>query len=246
MEDLETLGLAKDGHILMDEDDLDAMLAGRRTDMLRLEKLLIDGLRIDVLDAKLSLKPGADGALGLLLHPIYREPQVPEFMDETQADMLEKGEVPNLRMTITGDDGLPKEVLVEFDKDTNEFIVSDTERILSPDEINGIPLTAEQKAKYRKGEAVETADGTTIQYSATEKQGIRSDKLALIASVLVDGGVSYLLYKGLHAIFGKKEAKGVGSNYEKALKDFQKVQGAQQSQDTSTSKSEEAAETISR
>jgi hypothetical protein len=244
IEELALIGLVKKGSLQLDDDDLDAMLSGRRTDMLRLENLTIDGLRIDVLDAKLSIMPNAQGEPELRLHPIYREPQVPQFLDDTQAEMLEKGDVPNIAMTMMGDDGQPKEVLVEFDKDTNEFIVSDTERILSPDEINGVPLTAEQKERYRKGKEVETADGTTIQYSATDKQGIRSDKLALVASVLIDGGISYVLYKGLHALFGKKQDEEAGSKYEQAFKDFQKAQADQVSRDGGADK--EVSETISR
>lgn len=229
MEDLGQLGLVKNGKLSLDEDDLTALLSGRRTDMLRLENLEMDGVSIKELDAKLSLNLNMDGSIGVLLHPIYREPEVPQFLDDTQAEMLEKGEVPNLPLTITGDDGKPKDVLVSFDKDTNEFIVTDTDRIQAPDEVNSIPLTEEQKKKYKKGEEVETADGTTIQYSATDKQGVRSDKLALIASILVDGGVSYLLYRGLHALLGKEQDKAPGKNYKQALKNMQEQQARQKS-----------------
>jgi hypothetical protein len=221
MEDLLQLGLVKNGKLLLDEDDLTALLSGRRTGMLRLVNLEMDGVSIRELDAKLSLNLNKDGSIGMLLHPIYREPEVPQFLDDIQAEMLEKGDVPNLPFTITGDDGKPKEVLVSFDKDTNEFIVTDTGRIQAPDEVNSMPLTEEQKKKYRAGQQVETADGTTIQYSATDKQGIRSDKLALIASILVDGGVSYLLYRGLHKLFGKEQDKAPGKNYDQALKNME-------------------------
>jgi len=248
MEDLEQLGLVKNGKLLLTKDDLTALLSGRRTDMLRLKELEMDGIAIKELDAKLSLNLNKDGSVGLLLHPIYREPEVPQFLDDTQAEMLEKGEVPNLRFTITGDDGKPKEVLVEYDKDTNEFIVSDTDRIQAPDEVNSKPLTEEQKKKYRKGEEVETADGTTIQYSATAKQGIRSDKLALVASILIDGGVSYLLYKGLHSLFGKEQDKAPGKNYNQALKNMQEKEGRQQSTVLQPGEDfeEEASQTMSR
>ncbi len=227
--DLQRIGLAKDGILMLDQDDLTALLSGRRTDMLRLENLNADGLHIPSLDAKLSLRPDTEGRLALLLHPIYREPEVPSFLTDTQAEMLEKGDVPNLQKMIFDGEGNPREVLIEFDKDTHEFIVTDTERIQAPDEINNIPLTAEQKKRYRMGEEVETADGTTLQYSGTEKQGIRSDKLALIASILIDGGVSYVLYKGLQALFGKKQDKEHGANYQQALKNMQKDDVKQQS-----------------
>lgn len=229
MEDLRQLGLVKNGKLSLDEDDLTALLSGKRTDMLRLENLEMDGVSIKELDAKLSLNLNKDGSIGVLLHPIYREPEVPQFLGDTQAEMLEKGEVPNLPLTITGDDGKPKDVLVSFDRDTNEFIVTDTERIQAPDEVNSIPLSEDQKKKYKKGEEVETADGTTIQYSATDKQGIRSNRLALIASIIVDGGVSYLLYKGLHALFGKEQDKAPGKNYDQALKKMQEQEVRQKS-----------------
>ena len=215
--DLARIGLADENKVLLDEDDLNALLSGRRSDMLRLENLKSDGLVIPALDAKLSLRQRENGELELLVHPIYKELEPPFYLTKLEAQSLEKGEVSNISKFITDSEGRAKEVLVEFDKETNEFIITDTEQILAPDGINGIKLTPEQKERYRKGKEVVTEDGTTLQYSANEKQGIRSDKLALIASVLIDGGVSYILYKGLHALFGEKEQEEKGKNFDKAL-----------------------------
>ena len=72
MEELQKLGLAQNGRVELDQDDLEAMLSGRRTDMLRLENLSSDGMRIDVLDAKLSLREQPKGGLELLLHRIQK------------------------------------------------------------------------------------------------------------------------------------------------------------------------------
>jgi hypothetical protein len=232
--DLAHLGLVSEGDVQLDKDDMDALLAGRRTAMLRLKNLELDGAIIKELDAKISLKQNEDGSIGLLLHPIYREAEIPSFLTDTQAEQLEKGEIINLQKKIFGEDGKPKEVLIEFDKDTNEFIVTDTDRIQAPDMVNGKPLTEEQKSRYKKGREVKTEDGTTIQYSGTDKEGMRSDKLALIASILIDGGVSYMLYKGLHALLGKKEEKkdekrGVGKNYDEAFKKMQEQEARQKS-----------------
>ncbi|BAU55643.1 DUF4099 domain-containing protein [Mucilaginibacter gotjawali] len=247
MEELEKIHLAKDGELLLEKDDLTQLLSGRRTSMLRLEDLELDGLRIEVLDAKLSLKENKDGSIGLLLHPIYRKPDIPSFLTAAQAEMLEKGDIISLQKMIFDDEGHAKEVLVEFDKDTNEFIITDTEKIQAPDMINGIPLTAEQKDRYKKGREVETPDGTTIQYSGTDKQGIRSDKLALIASIIVDGGVSYMLYKGLHALWGKEDKKrGVGKNYHEALKEMQQRESRDFAKPVQDDLDNEHSETISR
>jgi len=248
MADLERIGLAKNGQLSLDEDDLNAMLSGRRTDMLRLENLLADGVHIPALDAKLSLRPNAKGKLDLLVHPIYKDIEPPYYLTAEEAEQLEKGDKVNIDKVIVDKDGKAREVLVEFDPDTNEFITTGTENILAPEEINGLPLTAEQKERYRKGKEVETEDGTTIQYSANEKQGIRSDKLALIASIIIDGGVSYVLYKGLHALFGKPEQEEKGANYNKALKDMTKATAVEVTKDYQRGHDgdEEYTETISR
>jgi hypothetical protein len=63
---------------------------------------------------------------------------------------LEKGEKVNIDKVIVDKDGKAKEVLVEFDRETNEFIITDTEKVLAPEEINGLPLTPQQKERYQK------------------------------------------------------------------------------------------------
>jgi hypothetical protein len=251
--DLEKIGLVKNGVIILDDDDLQAMLSGRRTAMLRLENLSADGLHIPFLDVKLSLKPNDKGTLDLLGHPIYPKGEYPAYLTDIEAESLEKGEAVNIQKMIFDDAGDPKEILVEFDKDTNEFIIIDTEKILAPDFINNEPLTAEQKDRYRKGKEVEMSDGATFQYSGTDDRGIRSDKLALVASVLIDGGISYMLYKGLHALFGKKQdkekAQKMSGGYYKAWEELQKQEqgrGTSSAQFSAKEFNRKQEETISR
>ena len=185
--ELQTLGLAVGRELRLDEDDKQALLAGRRTEMLRLENISLQGLQIPALDTKLSLTRNADGTTQLLAHPIYKEAQVPSFLTDTEAEALEKGELTNIGKVID-ENGVTKDVLIEFDKETNEFLVIDTDEVHAPEAINGINLSPEQKERYRKGKEVESGEGTTFQYTATGKHAIRSDKIALIASVLIDGG----------------------------------------------------------
>ncbi len=236
--DLEKIGLAKNGRLNLQEEDIRVLLSGGRTGMLRLENLVADGVHIEALDAKLSLRKTEQGKLDLLVHPIYRRPEVPSFLTDSEAEKLEKGEAVNIEHFKFDEEGKPQDLLIEFDKDTNEFIITDSSKILVPDMVNSEYLTLEQKERYRKGKTVELADGTVFQHSATDKHGIRSNKLALIASVLIDGGLSYVLHKGLNALFNKKrDEKSAAQNsrgYDLAAKNMEahenvKDQGQRQS-----------------
>jgi hypothetical protein len=122
--------------------------------MLRLTNLVADDVHIEALDAKLSLKQTEDGKAALLVHPIYRRPEYPSFLTEDEAQKLEKGEAANVVHFKFDEDGNPRDLLIEFDKETNEFIITDTAKILVPDMINSEYLSLEQKERYRKGKTV--------------------------------------------------------------------------------------------
>lgn len=229
IKDLETIGLAAGGQLLLNVDDLKALLSGRRTSLLELHDLETENIKIKSINAKISLKPNEKGKLDLLIHPIYRNGVTPDFLNETEAAQLRKGEVANLLKITLDNHGNKKEMLIEYDPETKEFIVSDTEKILAPDMVNNEFLTPAQKENYRKGKEVQIADGTKFNYSATDHHGIRSNKLALVASILMDGGLSYMVFKGLNAIFNQKRepkaAEKLSPGYYQALKDIENQHG---------------------
>jgi hypothetical protein len=88
--------------------------------------------------------------------------------------------------------------------------------------MNNEELTPEQKLRFKKGKEVELADGTKFRFSAVDPNGIRSNKLHLIASLLIDGGISYVLYQGLKAL-GKDEkvSEEYSRGYYDALEDME-------------------------
>lgn len=215
LDDLGKIGLIQEGGLVLDREDMDALLSGRRTSMLRFENLSFEGFNIPALDAKISLKPGATGELELMLHPIYKKSEHPGWLSDMEAEKLEKGEAANLEKVIFDDEGKLKDVLVEFDKDTNEFIITDIEKVQAPDRVNDEKLTAEQKERFKRGKVVELADGTKFQFSAADPKGIRSNRLQLIASIMIDGGLSFILFKALNAILGHKQEKSAEVNYSK-------------------------------
>lgn len=200
LEDLAAVGLVKNGQPVLEAEDLTALLSGRRTQMLRLENLEHGGMKIASLQAKLSLITGTDGKPELVLHPEYIRSTAPTYLTDTESEALESGEEKSLEKDIVDENGQRKRVLVEFDKDTKQFLQTDEDKVRAPDEINGYPLTPDQKAKFKRGEVIEVPDGTKVQYTATSRDGIRANRIGLIASILLDGGISYLLFHGLKTL----------------------------------------------
>lgn len=221
--EFENLGLSKDGVVNLAENDLKALLSGNRTSMIQFQNLQDENDKIGSMNAKISLKRNEDGSASVLIHPVYREMQLPEELTIDDAEKLANGEIVNLEMKMHIG-GQKREVLVEFDHDTQEFLITDTGLIQVPAMINDQELTPEQKQKFKKGKEVELEDGTKVQFTATAPQGMRSNKIALVASIIVDGGLSYMLYKGLHAMVGEKRDKKseeYSKGYYKALQDMQ-------------------------
>jgi hypothetical protein len=215
-QELERVGLRD-----ISKEDLNALLSGGRTGIVRLKNFEEDGIKIMNMDAKLSLRQNDDGGIDLLYHPVYREAKETAYLTDAEAEKLIDGETVNLDKVIEIN-GQKKEVLIEFDKDTNEFIFTDTERILAPDFVNNEALTPEQKLKFKKGQEVEMSDGTKFRFTSTDPNGIRSNKLHLIASLVIDGGISYLLYKGLKALSPQepKVSEDYSRGYYNALEDM--------------------------
>jgi hypothetical protein len=216
--DLEKIGLVKDGQFLIAGRDLEAMMAGRRTDMLNLRNLSADGIKIDTIDAKLSLRYNRGGKAELLLHPVYKEAVYPEYLTDVEAEKLQKGTAVNIEKVIIKD-GKKVDALIEYDPDTKEFIITDTAKVMAPDLINNEYLSPEQKQRFKKGKEVEISDGTAFQYTANDVQGVRSNKLALVASLIIDGGITYMLYAGLKAMNNKLRDETLAGQYSAGYND---------------------------
>jgi hypothetical protein len=97
-----------------------------------------------------------------------------------------------------------KDMVIEYDQKTKQFYSYDPNSIKSPDRVNDEELSEQQKKKYKKGDVVKLADGTEFQFSPSSVKGLRSNKSSLVLSVLLDGGISYLLLTGLSNLLGQK------------------------------------------
>ncbi len=208
--ELERLGLYKDGQLKMHPDDRNALLGGRRTELISLHDLKADGFQIDQLDAKLSIVPDWDSKLTLKIHPIYKEAQRHPLLLPNEADMLENSQMSSISKTYNNPPEKSKTYIIEYDPETREFITYEPNQVIPPHKVNGETLSKKQKDDFRKGAVVTLSDGTQLQYKASESKGILSDRNALIFSVLIDGGISYLLLRGIRHLLNSKSAQTDG------------------------------------
>jgi hypothetical protein len=222
-QEMEGIGLIdKAGNHTLSPEDVEALLAGRRTNLMSLKNLEASGFNIEQLDAKLSLDRKPDGQVGFKLHPIYKEPVIPPLLDEDEAQALISGKRLSIDKIIPGPG--KKEIVFEYDRDTREFISYDPGQVIAPDKINGYKLKDWQKDDFQKGLTVRLPDGTEIQHRATDPKGIRADRAALILSVLLDGGISYLLIRGLRHLLNsdKQQVDEQTPAFKKAYAEMEK------------------------
>src|SRR5690349_10070859 len=137
LKELQQLGLYKDGKLLLNEADMHGLLSGRRTDLIRLENLQGEGIHIKEMDTKLSLRQ----------HPIYNIAPKHPLLTELEMQQLQDGQLSNIRKSFTGADGKEEAWVIEYDRETREYISYDPGIVQAPDRIGQHLLTEEEKKK---------------------------------------------------------------------------------------------------
>ncbi|MFN0293558.1 DUF4099 domain-containing protein [Pedobacter helvus] len=218
--ELEKLGLYKDGVLALQDGDVVALLAGRRTELRSFYNLEMDGFKMRQLDAKLSLLREEDGKVALKIHPIYNEVQPHPLLNEKETKQLLTGKLEAISKTI--DEGIERKIIIEYDEQTKEFISYYPYQVEVPIKVNGEMLNENQKRAFQDGEVIELEDGTRLRHSAADSKGVKSDAKRLIFSVLLDGGLSYLVMRGLRhlASSGDLQKEGYTKGYNQALADM--------------------------
>lgn len=219
IDQLEKLGLYEQGTLYLERSNVDALLSGRRTDMINMANLQLEGLSIRQLDAKLSLRENSDGTLSLNLHPVYRQVAEHPLLSRQEMDSLIKGE----RSAISKDSQITekrhKELIIEYDEQTREFVAFAPRQVQAPSTVNGQRLSKEQLEDFRRGNVVELDDGTRLQHTATDSRGVRSSSSRLIMTLENAGTVSTAVFRDLSNIKGsmQQQSQGFSKGYNSAL-----------------------------
>ena len=200
LEQLGKIGLYQDRQLLLSASEIQAMLAGRRTELIPLHQLKGDGFLIERLDARLSLSRLEGGEIELLIHPIYKQTRLHPMLSDDETQDLIDGKRDFISKSVAQEEGRFTMFNIEFDKHTNDFVGYEVSSVQAPDRVNGILLSQEEKASFSRGDSLELSDGTRLKHRASEPLGLLSDRKALVLSVLFDGGISYLLLRGIRSL----------------------------------------------
>ncbi|WP_026966560.1 DUF4099 domain-containing protein [Algoriphagus terrigena] len=224
MKDLEIFGVIKNGKFTIPEKEVNALKNGGITDIVELTDLKGKDIYIDKLPARLSIVRGEDGNPALRIDPVYREPNLHPDLNEAERYRLVRKELANIKKSYVDKEGNIQTEIIEYDQRTKQFLSYNPRDIKAPQLVNGQELNSQQKKKYKEGETVLLADGTAFQLSPSSPKGIRSNKSGLVLSVLLDGGLSYLLLTGVQKLLGKErqEDKAYSEGYLQAIKEVQK------------------------
>jgi hypothetical protein len=224
MKDLEIFGVIRNGKFTIPEKEVNALKNGGMTDIVELTDLKGKDIYIDKLPARLSIVRGEDGNPALRIDPVYMEPNRHPSLNDSERNQLVRKELANIKKSYVDKEGNIQTEIIEYDQRTKQFLSYNPRDIKAPQMVNGQELNPQQKKKYKEGETVLLADGTAFQLSPAAPKGVRSNKSGLVLSVLLDGGLSYLLITGVQKLLGKEsqEDKAYSEGYLQAIKEVQK------------------------
>jgi len=224
--ELESIGLARGGQLLMTDENKLALLFGRRSSLIRLQNLEDKNLKIGEMEAKISVGRNNKGKIELRAHPIYHQPVFPVDLTDIEAEKLEQGETVAIYKKLKEKDETTREYLFEYDPETREYIKTDIGKIEEPLLVNNQILTESQREAFRKGKEVQLTDGTTFRYSGIDTSPFRANRIALAVSLLLDGGLSYVIYRGVKSLTGKEhgsDAEDLGQGFQESVEDLKKA-----------------------
>ncbi|RYX78176.1 DUF4099 domain-containing protein [bacterium] len=168
----EAIGVYHDKQLLLSPSQIQALLSGRRTDLISLHELKGEDFLIERLDARLSLRRQDSGELELFIHPIYKQPRLHPLLNQQESEDLISGKRNLIGKSVEQEEGRSTMLNIEYDPLTRDFVGYDVSKVQAPDQVNGMLLSQEEKSAFQRGDLLELADGTRLMHRASEPKGM--------------------------------------------------------------------------
>lgn len=170
------LGLSKKDVLSFPPRTLNALLSGNRTSLIRFNQVPLGITDNKVsLNGKLSLSRTAEGKISLRFHPVNDAPKNAFNLTKEEAEFLRKNETNFIDKKIRTDDGTLKDVKINLDPITNEYVGINRNTVRAPEQINNTTLSEKQKEDFRDGKTI-TVDSKAYKLNPNSEIGISDAK----------------------------------------------------------------------
>jgi len=141
--EFQKLGLSKADILSLDKNSLEALLSGKRTNLLNIKAIDSKGELLEF-KGKLSISRNPDNSVGVNIHPVRQEIKNDIGLKPDELEKLKKSQL--VAKVINGE-----KCLVQLDKQTNEILIAKVKNITIPSHIKDVELSSTQKNNLKQG-----------------------------------------------------------------------------------------------
>lgn len=98
-------------------------------------------------------------------------------------------------------------LLIQFDQETKSAVIIDKNKIPTIKAVNGKDLSNEQQEDLKEGKTINVDENTTLKVDPKKNDLFESNKKLLLLSMLVDGGLSFIVIKSFELLREQQENK---------------------------------------
>lgn len=145
-EEFAKFGYSRERIMQLSKSDLDALLSGRRTSLLAVNRIEGVDKELDI-KVKFSLKRDFDGNIRLMVHPVRES-----INNDIKLTVHELNKLKEDQIVIKKIEG--EKYMIQRDKDNNELLKVKAKDIMIPTHIGSIELSSTQREHLKKGNPI--------------------------------------------------------------------------------------------
>lgn len=163
--DLQKVGISKNDILSFSKQNLEALLNGKRTNILHLHCTDTKGESFDF-NAKISMYRKEDSSIGVKIHPVRQSILNDIELKEKDIYKLKQGEV--ITKNINNE-----KYLVQLDQETNELLRAKQKSIIIPSYILNEKVDSKQKETLKNGGIIELKNGEKVRLDLNSINGVK-------------------------------------------------------------------------